>query len=94
MLFVIHCLDHQGAYPRRLEHYDAHRAYVAGAPLKVMQAGPLLDATGNTRIGSLLIVEADSLQDVQAFSEGDPFRRLDVWATVQIHAYVVAVGNR
>ena len=94
MLFVIHCLDHPGAYPRRLEHYDAHRAYLAAAPVKLVQSGPLLDETGNTRIGSLLVVEAGSLQEVQAFSEGDPFRRLDVWASVRIHAYIVAIDNR
>ena len=94
MLFVIHCLDHSGAYPRRLEHYDAHRAYLAAAPVKLVLSGPLLDETGNTRIGSLLIVEAGSLQEVQAFSESDPFRRLDVWASVRIHAYIVAIDNR
>lgn len=94
MLFVIHCLDHPGAYQLRLEHYDAHRAYLAGAPVKVVLAGPLLDETGNTRIGSLLVVEASSLQEVQVFSEGDPFRRLDVWASVQIHGYIVAIDKR
>ena len=94
MLFVIHCLDHPGAYPRRLENYEAHRAYLAAAPVKLVLAGPLLDVTGETRIGSLLIVEAGSLQEVQAFSQGDPFRKLDVWASVQIHRYMVAIDNR
>lgn len=94
MLFVIHCLDHPGAYPRRLEHYDAHRAYLAAAPLKLLQSGPLLDETCDTRVGSLLVVEAGSLLEVQAFTEGDPFRRSDVWASVRIHGYVVAIDKR
>lgn len=94
MLFAIHCLDHPGAYPRRLEHYEAHKAYLAQAPLKVVLAGPLLDETGNTRVGSLLIVEADSLQEAQAFSAGDPFRQFDVWASARIHSYLVAIDNR
>jgi len=94
MLFAVHCLDHPGAYPLRLEHYDAHRAYLAEARVKLVLSGPLLDESGNTRIGSLLVVEAGSLQEVQAFSEGDPFRRLDVWASVRIHGYIVAIDNR
>jgi len=94
MLFVIHCLDHPGAYPRRLEHYEAHRAYLAQAPVKVVLAGPLLNEIGNTRLGSLLVVEAGSLQEAQTFSDGDPFRRLNVWASVRIHGYMVAIDNR
>lgn len=94
MLFAIHCLDHPGAYPRRLEHYEAHKAYLARAPVKVLLAGPLLDEGGSTRIGSQLIVEAGSLQEAQAFSEGDPFRRNDVWATVRIHGFAIAIDNR
>ncbi|GAO21481.1 YciI-like protein [Alicycliphilus sp. B1] len=93
MLFAIHCLDHPGAYPRRLEHYEAHGAYLAQAPVRVVLAGPLLDEIGSTRIGSLLIVEAASLQEAQAFSEGDPFRRLGVWASVRIHGYHIAIDN-
>jgi uncharacterized protein len=29
MLFIIHCLDHEGALDRRLAHYDAHKAYLS-----------------------------------------------------------------
>jgi hypothetical protein len=77
-----------------LEHYEVHRAYLAQATVRVVLAGPLLDETGNTRVGSLLVVDAGSLQEAQAFSEGDPFRRLNVWASVRIHGYLVAIDNR
>jgi len=94
MLFAIHCLDHSGAYPKRLEHYDEHRAHLADAPFKLVLSGPLLDDRGQARIGSLLVVDAPSKEDVLQFSRNDPFQRHGVWNTVNVNAYVVTTDNR
>lgn len=42
MYYVVHCLDHDGAVEKRLAHYDAHKAYLAAAPVKTVISGPLL----------------------------------------------------
>ena len=42
MHYVVHCLDHDGAVEKRLAHYDAHKAYLAAAPVKTVISGPLL----------------------------------------------------
>lgn len=93
MLFAIHCLDNPGAYPKRLEHYDAHRAHLSTAPFKLLLSGPLLSDDGQTRIGSLLVVDAPSKSAVVDFSQSDPFKRHGVWMAVNVHGYVVATDN-
>ena len=40
MYFIIHCLDYPDAVSRRQSHFDAHRAYLATAPFRIVLAGP------------------------------------------------------
>jgi uncharacterized protein YciI len=94
MLFVIHALDHDDALERRLSNYDAHKSYLAASPIKTVVSGPLLADDGETMIGSLFIVEADSMADVTAFNRADPFAAANIWKSVEIHAFSKRVDNR
>lgn len=94
MLYVIHCVDFEDALPRRLANYDAHKQYLAGAPLKTMISGPLLTEDGTAMIGSMFVVEADASEDVAAFNRNDPFHAARVWAEVRIHPFLMRVDNR
>ena len=94
MLFAVHALDHDDAVERRLSNYEAHKAYLAASGMKTLVSGPLLAEDGETMIGSLLIVEADSKDDVIAFNRADPFAAANVWRSVEIHAFSKRVDNR
>jgi uncharacterized protein YciI len=94
MLFVIHCLDRGDALPRRLALYDAHKSYLASAPVRSVVSGPLLASDGETMIGSLFIVEADDIDEVRRFNSADPFHGADIWADVNIHPFLMRVDNR
>lgn len=94
MLFSIYCLDHPDGYARRIENYDAHLAYLSQTPVKIVLSGPLLNDSGDLRIGSLLIVNAESLKHALEFSDMDPFRLNDVWATVRINGFQIAFDRR
>ena len=86
--FAIHALDHPGATERRLAHYEAHKAYLAGAlPVRIVVSGPLLAPDGETMIGSLFIVEAPDRGAVDRFHADDPFRAAGIWASVAIHPF-------
>ena len=50
---------------------------------KVILAGPLTDTTG-----SLIVVEAESLEEVQAFANEDPYTIHDVFQEVTIHPFL------
>lgn len=91
MHFVIYCLDDLATPHARELHYPAHRAYLSSAPLSVIAAGPLTDARGERRIGSMLLVEAHDLQEALAFGHGDPFFINKVWKDVNVHPFFKAI---
>jgi uncharacterized protein len=95
MLFVVHGLDRAGALPRRLENYEAHKAFLADTSafgLRIVMSGPLVGDDGVTMIGSLFLIEAESRAAVEAFNAADPFRKADVWQQVTITGFVRRQG--
>jgi uncharacterized protein YciI len=50
---------------------------------KVILAGPLTDGTG-----SLIVVEADSLDEVQAYAQGDPYMIQGGFQEVTVHPFL------
>jgi uncharacterized protein len=94
MHYVVHCLDHDGAVEKRLANYDAHKAYLAAAPVKTVISGPLLADDEQTMIGSCFVLEADSLAEVEAFNSNDPFAKAGLWKTVSIRPFSKRVDNR
>ncbi len=49
---------------------------------KIILAGPLTDQTG-----SLIVVEADSLEEVQAFANEDPYMLHGVFQEMTVHPF-------
>ncbi|SFJ40569.1 YciI family protein [Celeribacter neptunius] len=94
MLFVIHCLDHPGKVADRLAHYDAHKSYLASAPVASVVSGPLLADDHETMIGSMFIVEAESIDAVKQFNANDPFHAAGIWQEINIHPFSMRVDNR
>lgn len=92
--YIIHCLDAADALPRRLRHYDEHKAYLSSAPITILISGPLVQDDGETMIGSFFLVEAPMRSEVAAFNAVDPFARNGIWQSVQIHRFTKRVDNR
>ena len=87
MLFVLHCLDKPDAKGLRATTRNAHLAYVDASPVKVVIAGPLLSPDGAEMLGSLFVLEANDLDEVQRFAEGDPYRKAGLFARVDVHPF-------
>lgn len=94
MHFILHAVDKPGAVDTRLAHYEAHKAYLAQAPIKALISGPLLAEDGTTMIGSFFLLEADSKNEVIAFNDADPFKAAGIWEQVSIHPFNKRVDNR
>lgn len=95
MLFVIHALDKPGALPTRLAHYDAHKAFLSDTSafgVKIVMSGPLVADDGETMIGSLFLVEAESRAAAEAFNRADPFYTAGFWERVTITAFLRRQG--
>ncbi|XUW90591.1 YciI family protein [Burkholderia sp. M6-3] len=94
MHYTVYCLDHDGMVERRLSHYDAHKAYLATAPVKIVMSGPLLAADEATMIGSFFLYEADDIGQVVRFNTNDPFNEAGIWKSVDIRPFLKRVDNR
>ena len=81
-LYVISWRDKPNSLEVRMGAREAHLAYVHGAG-KVKLGGPYLDDAGQM-CGSLIIIEADSLEDAQAFHAKDPYKLAGLFETSTI----------
>ena len=90
-LYVLVCNDKPDSLELRLANREAHLAYARGFADRLKVADPLLDEAGNMA-GSLLILEADSLEDARAFNLGDPYQKAGLFGSVQVTAFKATIG--
>lgn len=81
--FVAYCLDRDGASDLRLSKRDEHLAYVRRHLDKLKLGGPMLNA-GGEMIGSLLILEAETLAEAQGFLAADPYAQSGLFQRVEL----------
>ncbi|MBX3236674.1 MAG: hypothetical protein KF814_11015 [Nitrospiraceae bacterium] len=90
MKFVILGFDGPEGQAKRKIHRSAHLARLE--PLnkqgRVILAGPLTDKTG-----SLIVIEAASLEEARAFADGDPYSVHGVFARVEVHPFEQVLPN-
>jgi uncharacterized protein YciI len=92
MLYIRLCFDKPGTIALRDQHRASHRAYLASGVVKLVQAGPLMDDKNEKNVASLMIVEANSLDEVQRFHDNDPFTKADLFGEVRIHRWDKHIG--
>ncbi len=90
-LFVISWTDKPGALELRKSVRDQHLAHVAASGI-VRLAGPYLDEAGEMG-GSLIVVEAESLEDATAFHAADPYNLAGLFETSTITPWRRTVGT-
>lgn len=90
MLWVVHCLDEPDATQRRIAARPAHSARLAAGQVTPVLYGPLVAPDGETVIGSLIIVAANTQDEVTTFFADDPFALQGVWREVQVHGLVLS----
>ena len=86
MLYALYCRDKEGALEVRKANREAHLAYALGTG-QVQMAGPMLADDGETMIGSLFVIKADSLEAARAFNAADPYTGASLWANVNVHPF-------
>jgi uncharacterized protein len=93
MLYLRMCHDRAGALDVREEFRQEHRAYLKSGVVNIVQAGPIcIGDTNDTNIGSFMIVEAQSRAEVQAFHDGDPFTKANLYGDVTISRWDKHIG--
>nr|WP_250809313.1 YciI family protein [Neorhizobium tomejilense] len=86
MFFLMRCLHHEGQDAARDTHRPSHRAWVqsGGEGLATVLIGSALVDEGGSSLGNFGILEAASLEEAQAFAQGDPFNRAGIVSAIEL----------
>ena len=92
--FCLHAFDRPGRLQDRLSLRESHRARLRqhDHPVAVRIGGPLLD-DDSQMIGTMLVIEAQSREDVEAYWAEDPYTTADLFASVSITAFNWGLGQ-
>ena len=94
MQFMIRAYDGQDMLEKRLAVRPRHLENMAKLPGRVICAGGLLDEKGNMK-GSLLILDFDSREQLEAYLRTEPYVTEHVWEKVEAEPMnVVIVDGR
>jgi uncharacterized protein len=89
MHYAIICRDKPGHLQVRLDTRAAHLAYIEETGI-VRMAGPFLE--GGQMCGSLVIVEAESLEAAEAWAAGDPYKAAGLFESVTVTEWKKVIG--
>ena len=94
--FVVIGTDRPGMREVREQIRPTHRAYLRAPephPVSVRLGGPLLEPEGGRMNGTLLVVAAESIEDVEKFVRGDPYSQANLFEHVAILPWSWTLGN-
>ena len=84
MRFVIHAEEHPESLELRQATRPTHLHYMNG--LEILVGGPMLDANGDP-CGSMVVLEADSLESALIFAQNDPYNKAGLFARVNVREF-------
>jgi len=89
MLYAVICRDKPGHLQTRLDTRAAHLAYIEKTGIVTM-AGPFIE--DGQMVGTLAILNADSLEAAQAWAAGDPYKAAGLFDSVQVIEWKKVIG--
>lgn len=85
MAFMIYCLDKADHLEVRMANRPTHVEHLIAHEKHLITAGPLLD--GDKMIGSLLVVDFATREEVDAFLAKDPYTKANLFQSVTVKPY-------
>ena len=94
MYFVIFGTDKPGVLAIREETRPKHRVHLRETKrkVKVHHGGPTLGDDGKSMNGTLLVVEADNLEEVRGFVADDPYSKAGIFEKIEIRPWAWTTG--
>lgn len=94
MHYAIICIDKDpDGLAIRKETRPAHLEFLNELGSKLKFAGPFMSEDGEKPIGTLAVIEAESLQDAKEIASQDPYEKAGVFQSVDIRAWNWLIGN-
>jgi uncharacterized protein YciI len=91
-LYVISWTDKLDSLPLRMATREAHLAYAKTLGDRVKLGGPFLDEAGQMA-GSLIIIEADSLDEAKALHAEDPYAKAGLFERSDVRPYRITLNG-
>ena len=92
MLYAMIARDKPGTGEQRTATRPVHLDHLHSLGDTLVLAGAVLDENG-TPDGSLMVVEAESIEAARAMFEADPFVKEGIFASYEIKPWRVAINN-
>ena len=86
-LFAVYALDKPDSLHIRNENRPLHLAWVKDLGGQVKMAGPVFADDGETMAGSLVVMEGETLADIRALADQDPYAKAGLFATRDIRPF-------
>ena len=86
-LFVFHGLDKADGLEVRKATRPAHLAWIDQLAPRVKIGGPMLADDGQTPVGSMLVVEAETLEAAKALLAADPYALAGLWQSTSVRPF-------
>ena len=93
MLFALICTDKPDSVAVRMQNRPEHVAYLKSLGDALVFAGPFLEEDGKTMCGSLVVIEAPSMDAARNIAAGDPFAKIGLFASVEIRPWLWAMNK-
>ena len=93
MLFALICTDKPDSLTVRKANRPDHVAYLENLADILVLAGPFMTDDGETMNGSLIVIEATSLDAARTIAAGDPFAKAGLFASVEIRPWLWTMNN-
>ena len=93
MLYALICTDKPNSLAIRRAKRPEHVAYLKSLGDTLKLAGPFIEADGETMNGSLVVIEAASLQAAKEIGAGDPYAKAGLFASVKIRPWIWTLNN-
>ena len=87
MLFLIVNIDKPGRNDVRLANRPAQHDYIEGFRDRIVFAGPTVTEDGSMSTGNMFVFEAESYDEVLAFTRDDPYYRAGLFDTTLIRPW-------
>ncbi len=92
MLYAMIAKDAPGALQTRLDTRPAHLEHLQSLGKKLVFAGALLDAEDQPE-GSIVVFEAENLEEAEKLAAADPFVPAGVFASYEVKRWRLAINN-
>jgi uncharacterized protein YciI len=88
MLYALICTDKPNSLATRKAKRPEHVAYLKSLGETLKLAGPFAEADGETMNGSLVVIEASSLEEAKEIAAEDPYAKAGLFASVEIRPWI------